>query len=265
VPGTSWESTPRRTLSKVLVEVFLLSQGVFKNLAFPGAIRTSPEGVNAKGQVVGIYIDKGGNSHGFQLKGTTYASIDFPGSVLTYANSINQSGVIVGEYFDGARYHGFMLQGTQFTTIDYQPAVGNAAGSVATNINDKGQIVGIYSLTDSKLNSGQHGYLQTGSIYSIIDFPNASQTGCEGINNSGQVVGGYVDHAGISHGFTLISAAYTTLDFPGATISSPIGINDSGQIVGWYATGNAGADGFLATPVPGTTSLAPGPFGRVIR
>src|SRR5260370_14003125 len=132
---------------------FLLSQGVFKNLAFPGAIRTSPEGINAKGQVVGIYIDKSGSSHGFELKGTTYASVDVPGSILTYAYSINQSGVIVGGYYDGARYHGFMLQGTHFTTIDYQPAAGNAAGSVATNINDKGQVVGIYSLTDPKLNN----------------------------------------------------------------------------------------------------------------
>jgi probable HAF family extracellular repeat protein len=121
---------------------FLLSQGVFKNLAFPGAIRTSPEGINAKGQVVGIYIDKSGASHGFQWKGTTYASIDFPGSVLTYANSINQSGVIVGGYYDGARFHGFMLQGTHFTTIDFQPAVGGAAGSIAGNINDQGQVVG---------------------------------------------------------------------------------------------------------------------------
>jgi hypothetical protein len=201
---------------------FLLSQGVFKNLSFPGAIRTAPEGINAKGQVVGIYIDKSGASHGFQLRGTAYASIDFPKSALTYAYSINQSGVIVGTYYDGSRYHGFMLQGTQFTTIDYQSAAGNVAGSTVNNINDKGDVVGIYSLTDPKLINGVHGYLQTGSVYTNIDDPNGQQTGCEGINNSGQVVGDYVDSAGISHGFTFISGVYATIDYPGATASSPI-------------------------------------------
>src|SRR5581483_10498525 len=48
------------------VHGFLLSDGEFTTLDFPGAAGfSSAEGINAAGQVVGVYQDAGGRFHGF--------------------------------------------------------------------------------------------------------------------------------------------------------------------------------------------------------
>jgi hypothetical protein len=55
-----------------------------------------------------------------------------------------------------------------------------------------------------------------------------------GINDSGQIVGRYVDAIGTTHGFLRSGGSYTTLDVPGSTFTVANGINASGQIVGAY-------------------------------
>jgi hypothetical protein len=58
-----------------------------------------------------------------------------------------------------------------------------------------------------------------------------------GLNDFGQVVGGYQDNAGNFHGYTYTGGKYVTFDEPGAAGQTLLsGINDFGQIVG---VGNA--------------------------
>lgn len=93
-----------------------------------------------------------------------------------------------------------------------------------------------------------HGFLLSGGIFAMIDFPGATSTDTFGINDSGQIVGRYVMN-GVTHGFILSGDTFSTIDFPGSTFTQAIGINDSGQVVGEHM--GAGVDlGFLATPVP---------------
>ena len=68
-----------------------------------------------------------------------------------------------------------------------------------------------------------------------------------GINNSGQIVGYYVDASGANHGFVLSGGIYTALNDPigdpGSTRA--FGINATGQIVGIYNASGVGTSGFL--------------------
>src|SRR5918997_11872 len=64
--------------------------------------------------------------------------------------------------------------------------------TVATGINDAGQIVGYFSFT--------HGFLDTGGNFTQIDVPGEADTVAFGINDAGQIVGSFLDSTGI-HGF----------------------------------------------------------------
>ncbi len=71
--------------------------------------------------------------------------------------------------------------------------------------------------------------------YTTIDFPGSIESGASGINNLGQIVGGYVLPDGSRHGFLYSGGNFTTIDDPNALMGSlALGINNSGQIVGGY-------------------------------
>src|SRR5579864_4435980 len=116
---------------------------------------------------------------------------------------------------------------------------------------------------------------------STVDVPDANATIAQGINDTGQIVGGYnsqgnhgflftgktlatlpaalahgindigqivglsIDAAG-SHGFLDTSGSFSTIDVPGASFTEAFGINDTGQVVGAYAIGGSGY-GFVDT------------------
>ena len=69
--------------------------------------------------------------------------------------------------------------------------------------------------------------------------------GVTGLNNSGEVVGYYLDSFGVEHGYLRDAAGnFTTIDGPGSTNTDAAGINASGQIVGTFAD-SFGTHGFL--------------------
>src|SRR5205085_7477310 len=71
-------------------------------------------------------------------------------------------------------------------------------------------------------------------VFTTLDVPGSTLTLAHGINDSGQIVGGY-DHAGpggIRHGFLLSGGSYTLFDVPGSTLTNANGINNLGQIAG---------------------------------
>ncbi|TMJ09354.1 MAG: hypothetical protein E6H02_09110 [Bacillati bacterium ANGP1] len=96
-----------------------------------------------------------------------------------------------------------------------------------------------------------------------IDVPGATFTQALGINNSGQIVGLYIDIAGL-HGFLRQPAGtYTALNFPGAASTEAYGINTAGQVVGTYDLGGSGhgfvwqGGTFTTIDVPGATGTFP--------
>jgi probable HAF family extracellular repeat protein len=88
-------------------------------------------------------------------------------------------------------------------------------------------------------------------VFTTLDFPGASLTNAQGINAQGDVVGAYMDAAGLNHAFLWSGGRYRTIDVPNAHQSIARGINDSGDIVGSYQrqgeTGGLPSHGFLLT------------------
>ena len=66
-----------------------------------------------------------------------------------------------------------------------------------------------------------------------FDYPGATSTNANGINDDGAVVGVYVDKDGKQHGFLLGGGNFTTIDYPGALSTFPYAINNAGDIVGY--------------------------------
>jgi probable HAF family extracellular repeat protein len=66
-----------------------------------------------------------------------------------------------------------------------------------------------------------------------------------GINNSGIMVGQYLDRAGMAHGFLLKSGSVTVLNDPNGTSSACYGINKAGDVVGSYTNASGAKQAFL--------------------
>src|SRR5207249_1001532 len=96
-----------------------------------------------------------------------------------------------------------------FTRIDVPFS---ALGAAPLAINDRGQIIGVYS--DS---TGDHGFLCDTGVFTTIDvaFSGAFATTAFGINNRGQIVGRYLDSCCV-HGFVYDGGLFTTIDVPSA-------------------------------------------------
>lgn len=109
------------------------------------AIKGTPSGISAGGQIVGSYADRSGG-HGFLFDEGVFSTINvpFPGAFNTEAQDINARGEIVGIYRDpNLLEHGYLLSEGEFTTIDV-PFPG-AIETTVFGINARGQIVGAYS------------------------------------------------------------------------------------------------------------------------
>ena len=219
------------------------------------AMAAAPVGTPAELTLVGATTRVGATAEprtptpGFVLDRGRYRGFDAPQarfSTLPYG--INNRGAIVGRYDDGSEQPFLRDPRGRFTTLK----IPGARSAWASNLNDRGQIVGIYSEntpTVKQPGGRRHGYLWEGGRVTRIDVPGATETGAFGINNQGEVVGAYLDTAGRSHGFRWKRGRLVTIDVPGLADTTPQGINDRGHVVG-YASDAAGTTfrGFCAQP-----------------
>jgi probable HAF family extracellular repeat protein len=138
---------------------FLLERGRVTPIDPPGATddpaasNTSAFDINDRGQIVGLYPDAQGTYHGFLYYKGRFTKIDppdaadVPGIATTPPFGINNRGQVVGQYVDAAGVlHGYLWERKRgFRTIDpprgVQAPPGAIAGTVAADINDRGQIL----------------------------------------------------------------------------------------------------------------------------
>ena len=158
---------------------FLLRDGKYTSIDYPGAVLTFIRGINPDGDIVGRYdiLDVSTNkvkTHSFLLHHDKFTSIDFPDAVRTFARGINSDGVIVGRYdildvaTNQVKVLGFVFRHGNFMSIDFP----------ANGINSAGEIVGTYTSADGKV----HGYLMSGTTFcnSAEDSKSRRDTrGCE--------------------------------------------------------------------------------------
>jgi probable HAF family extracellular repeat protein len=134
--------------------------GIFTEFDAPGATSgtTLAAGINNAGAVVGYAFQAAGHAVGFIDNGGTFTDISDPlaGPGGTMAYDINNLGEIVGSFTDAqGHHHGYVFRNGHFRTVD--DPLGDLGGSQdILGINDKGQIVGDYSV-----GGVNHGYIAT--------------------------------------------------------------------------------------------------------
>jgi probable HAF family extracellular repeat protein len=179
------------------------------------------------------------------------------GTAENLANGINNHGLVVGDSFTDSSFTGgtgWTWDGSKYSQFNAPGSVAATGGTGASGVNDAGQVVGFY--TDSS--GTYHGYVKTGSSFTALDYPGASQYGgtvAYGINNAGVVTGFYFDDgSGDEAGFIWNNGMFATLNVPGALDTIITSINDRGELAGDYVAANGTVDGFVAyaVPEPGT-------------
>lgn len=192
---------------------YLFSDGEFTRIDYPGAAETEARGINNAGDIAGRFFTRGGLEIGFMLKDGRFQTIRVPGSCATQASMAQDNGrVLVGHFCstpDGA-LHAFMRNRSgEFRSIDF-PSGGSFPCTGARSVNERGDVVGPYSVADNAGECGpgnSRGYVFRDGKFVAIDFPGATLTFPGGINNYGTIVGLYIDQAGVSHGFKAIPVA----------------------------------------------------------
>jgi probable HAF family extracellular repeat protein len=204
----------------------------------PGARITLPNGINDHGQITGEYVaaDATASVHGFiRDRRGTMTTFEVPFGRLHSVSDINNRGQIVGYYDepDFAGGGGFLRDrdGT-ITPVTYP----GAPYTLVHGLNDRGQLVGAYlepgaaPNPDGTIPAGTvHGFVWERGRFTSFDVPGSIYTQAFGINNHGQITGGYYDATGTQHAFLQDQGRSQTLDAPGGNIA--YGINDRGEII----------------------------------
>ena len=162
--------------------------------------------------------------------GYNFRFYDYAGAAGTAIMAINGQDEFAGSFYDGATNWAFAAGGPNIAAAVLKPF--NAAASVATGLNDRGEVVGYYSDgTDT------YGFIYSAGSFQIVQFPiGALSTVPLSINDADQIVGYYIDLSGKRHGFMLANGSYTTIDpmIAGANQSWLTGIDDSGRMTGLF-------------------------------
>ena len=246
------------TISMVLAGLLSTSQAkteltvqVIGTFDYPGAISTSPIGINDRGDITGWYVDSSNVTRGFfRTRSGQFRSINEPNATgnQTRAQKINNSRVISGFYSkaDGSS-HGYFLAGNAFSEFD----VAGANSTYIFGLNDNNAFVGSFSTA-----LGLDGYVNTGGTTTPFSVPGSTFTEPLAINNLGEI-GGLYFVSDVIHGFFRDAAGTITapLDIPGSTLTLIAGLNDSGRMVGSYTDGSGVTHGFLLTPTGSFISI----------
>jgi hypothetical protein len=228
-------------------------QANYVNENFPGSAQTQVTAIDDKGNTAGFWVTAGGTNHGFIEWNGVFASYTNPLTPKTTGAvnqllGINNSGIAVGFYNDAkGNSHAYKLnQATGKFTPIHVPGV----SVVATGINNVGDIVGF--ATDAAGNTSS--WLKIGTTTISYQFPGGSDTQAFGINGKNQIVGSYLDGAGVLHGFVLTNpmgptSHWQSIDDPNGVGSTVVnGINAAGDLAGFYTDAAGNTDGMLAVP-----------------
>lgn len=257
----------------------------FTSIDYPGAVYTEAVGINAAGEIVGAYIDAGGDVYGFLLSGGNFTSLQHPDGVETDARGIGPGGNIVGVYIDqDGRMRGYKWSKGQFTPADFPGHL----NTIPQRITPQGEIVGCYhdqnftttmfgmvmgprGLRSTTVPASMHngatpdgkkivgfyidfaqgnrrrGYVLENEYFTPFDAPNSIFTQAWDIGPTGDIVGDYRDQTAKHRGFLKQASGYTSIDYPNALMTHVRGINAGGNIVGFYLDENGAWHGFLLT------------------
>lgn len=257
----------------------------FSTIDVANASSTTPQGLNANGDIVGFYVSNGA-TRGFMRKNGVDETIVVSGASATFARGISSTGEIVGNWRPPGAASVVSFGFRRSSTGDITPiTVPGSTHMIATRILRDGTVVGC--VHESDMAASMVGVLvHSNSVEKISAFASMhngstpdgrrvvgfyANTGADNraegyfidngkfqpllipgsTSSAAQDVNSRGDIVGSYqdatglHGFILTAAGYTTINFPSATATRVTGINDRGDLVGTYVLGGA-THGFLA-------------------
>jgi hypothetical protein len=231
----------------------------FTTIDVPGALSTSAGGINARGDIVGSYVDANHHSHGYLLRDGQFTTIDFPGSAFTEAWGIGPEGEVVGEYsFAGAPgvdLHGYLrTKDGEFVPVNSP----GHAHTILQRILPDGTMLGCRH--DGDVMASMKGISVSREGYAEIATFASMETGAT--PDGQRIVGFYTNMAAANRveGFLIDDGEFTPLFVPGSTVTRAFDINPAGEIVGVYVN-PPGVHGFVlmdgsyvSIDVPGATA-----------
>lgn len=227
----------------------------YSTIAPPGARSSTAFGINARGAVVGTFVDQSFVQHGFLLSKGGFTVIDVPGAKGTIARGINSRGEIVGSYQlpgdppEAAR--GFLrAKKGEFVNVHYP----GHSWEIAQRILPNGTIVGC-----------RHDYDMMESMRGVtIQSDGASEIDAFGSMNNGATPGldlmvgfwfNMMDNQ--TQGYMMADGVFISFMVPGSSSTAAWDVNPDGAIVGVYSVGNT-VRGFVKTGETYTTIRYPG-------
>ena len=198
-------------------------------------------GLNNADQVSGWTGGGEGGNQGVFYDGTKTATFTVPGNTNSpSAGGLNNLGQIVGSYAARDGQHGFLYTGGPFTSSSsYRDIDVPGQGTYPQAINDFGWIVGTATSP-----TGLQAFLYDTTGFHMLQVQGWRDITPMSINNSGEVVGYYIDISlGGTRGFLYKDGVFTTFVAPGSRSTVLTGINNLGDLVGSYDS--IGTRGFI--------------------
>jgi hypothetical protein len=151
---------------------------------------TFANGVSGNGAfIAGFYLDPSSIQIGYQKNGGNFTDVSYPGlHEQIYIWNTNNSGDLIGASACCRRGVNFLVQGGVYTTI--LDPLGNANNGFVYGLNDLDQVVGWY---DDGTGGPMHGYFWQSGNSVTVDYPGATQTLLQSINDSGVILGSATD------------------------------------------------------------------------
>jgi hypothetical protein len=218
----------------------------FTLIDVPGALATSPQGINAAGDIVGIYADATSHTHGFLLHQGTFTTIDYRDPVTqavadnSDARGIGPDGDIVGSHWnDGEETvaaHGYhRTPDGQFVPVHFPGHLYEFPQRILAD----GTILGCRH--DHDLMSSMRGIMIHGS--DAAEATNIFASMNNGATPDGHIVVGLYTNMMMTpargEAYVIVDADTTTFIVPGSLSTAAWDVNPRGDIVGVFrdATG----------------------------
>lgn len=185
---------------------------------------TQPRGISSDGWIAGFdssSTDTWERSPGGTLKAVTKAGIALTG----VAQGLNKSDVFTADYIDSTTGATVPYLGMKYKFQSKVRLSIKNGGSAVRGIDAAGDVAGWYYDPTTGL---QRGFLIIGGTASKVDFPNATYTVMEGLNDKGIATGQFEDASSVIHGFyySISTGKYKQLDAPGAATTQVWGLNN---------------------------------------